>query len=230
MKRCLPLLTLLSLSTAALAEEAAYNRVEFQVDATQAAANDQINATLSIELNNGDPAVLADTIAKTLNAATSAATAYLTVHLASGNRQTWPIYTEDGKQPNKLLGWRSHAELQLDSSDFKAASALMAKLQGNMQVSGVSFSVSDAARRQIESALSQQAIAAFRSRAQEIQQAWGAKSYRLVTMNINTGNAAPPRPMMMLAMAKDAGPAQENFSGGNSTITVTVNGTIELVP
>ena len=228
------LLTAALLAAPAFADEPApiYNHVDFQVDVAQQTANDQLNATLSTELNDADPAVLAQQLSEAINDAQKKAAAFPTVKVSTGNQQTWPVYSEGLTSSNKLKGWRGHAELRLETKDFKAAGQLIALLQSRLQLNGISFSVADNTRRSIEGQLSQQAIAAFRARAELIRDAWNAKSYRMVSMNINSaGNNQGMRPMFMVksAMASASAPAQD-FSGGDTPLTVTVSGTIELQP
>ena len=76
-----------------------------------------------------------------------------------------------------------------------------------------------------------EASRAFQQQAKNLTRAWNARGYRVVTVNLNTGNNYP-RPMYgsmnMKAEAADASVPSQSFESGNSTISVTANGTIEL--
>ena len=90
-----------------------------------------------------------------------------------------------------------------------------------------------ATRRELENQLIEQAVQAFRLRADRIRLAWNAKSYKLVQMNLGTANQPSPQPLYNMRAAKmemtaDA-PAAE-YSGGESRLNVQVSGSIELAP
>ena len=76
-----------------------------------------------------------------------------------------------------------------------------------------------------------EASRAFQQQAKSLTRAWNARGYRVVNVNLNTGSNYP-RPMysamsMKSGMADESVPSQ-SFESGNSTISVTANGTIEL--
>lgn len=232
MKR-LALLSALLLAAPAFADTPlTYNRVDFQSEISREIPNDQLNATLSIELSDKDPAKLARDLTAAMNEALKKAKSYSTVKASTGNQQTWPIY---GKAvisgANKLESWRGRAELKLETRDFKAAGELISQLQDKLQLAGINFSVAESTRRELENTLSSEAIANFRGKADKIRDAWSAKSYRLVNMSLGTAGDAPMyRPVMMKAAMADgaeAAPAQD-FAGGTARLTINVSGTIEL--
>lgn len=208
------------------------SHVDFQVDVAQTTANDQLTARLGTDVSDPDPAVVAQKLTEVINHALKVGAGYPTVKLTSGNQQSWPVYGS-GSNSTRLQGWRGRAELRLESQDFKAAGQLIAQLQGQLQLGGLDFSVADKTRRSVEGQLSQQAIAAFRTRADLIREAWNAKGYRLVTMNISSsdgGQVVRPLFMARSAMATPAAAPAEDFSGGDTQLTVHVSGTIELEP
>ena len=94
----------------------------------------------------------------------------------------------------------------------------------------LNFGVSEAKQDAIEKQLMLKASQSFQTQANSLAQAWNADGYRVVSVNLNAGNRYIPRPMIGYAkmeMASDA--TAPNFEAGNSTVTVTANGTIELV-
>lgn len=228
----LPLLLLAAAPLLAVGDTApvTYERVEFVTEVARVVANDQMNATLSVELSDRDPARLSQQIAILLNDAMKKAAAFPAVKASTGNQNTWPVY---GPASNKLDGWRGRAEVRLEAKDFKAASELIARLQEKMQLSSLSFSVSPDTRRKVEDGLTAEAIAAFRGRADNIRSAWGAKGYRLVYMNLGATGAPPPFQPMMRAMktmdALESAPAQD-MAGGETRLVVNAAGSIELQP
>lgn len=229
------LVSTLLFSTMAMADPApTFDRVDFQTEVSREIPNDQMNAVLSIELNDKDPAKLARDLATAMNDALKKAKAFPAVKASSGNQQTWPIY---GKTTlgngTRLDGWRGRAQLKLESRDFQATGELIAQLQNSLQLNGVTFTVADSTRRELENTLTSAAITSFRTRADKIRESWSAKSYRLVNMNLGAaGGGGSYQPMMMAkAMrSEDAAVPAQDFAGGDTRLTVSVSGTIELQP
>jgi len=217
-----------SLSTHAADAPPEHRIISLQADTSRDVQNDEMQATLYSELTNNNPTTLARDTTQVINRAMELAKAYPNVKVNSGAQSTYPIYSDK----NKLTGWRSRAEVQLKTTDFKAGSELIAQLQTNMQLEGVNFSVSAKQRQSVEDELLTEVSKNFRARAQILQNAWGATRYDLVSLNINTSNDEPrPYPMMMRAAkfeAADAAVPAQTLQSGNSKIRVTAEGNIQL--
>jgi len=226
MLRIALLLCLLSLHGWAHAENEPYNRVDFQVGAAREVANDLLVAGMSIGVQDKQPARVAQQINSALNEALKKAAAFGNVKVSSGGQNTYPVY---GKN-NQVDAWRGHAEIRLESRDFKAAGELIMQLQSTLQLNGLNFALAPDTRTQNESGLIADAIKAFQTRADAIRTAFGAHSYKTVHFSINSG--MPPiyaQKMLRAApMTADTAIPQPEFSGGDTRMTVQVSGTIEL--
>jgi len=136
------------------------------------------------------------------------------------------LYVEkSNKQPVEL------AAQIIESTDFKAASQLIAELQQNFQTESINFTVSEAKRKKIENELMLEASKNFQQRAQSLAQAWNKAGYQLVNMNINTNNSGyPPVPRMAMAKAAYAEAAipDQEMAAGESKMTVSANGSIQF--
>lgn len=204
-----------------------YNLVHLQAEASRDISNDQMQIVMYIEKNNKQPAKLATEINTLMNQALQTARQFPSVKVETGSQSTSPIYDADNR---KLKEWRGRAQINLSSTDIKAASQLMADLQQNFQTQSVQFSVSEAKRQKIENELMIEASKNFQQRAKMISQAWNKSNYDLVSLNMNgnTYNTQPmPRVAMMKAAMADAVPEQE-MAAGESKMTVTANGSIQL--
>ena len=203
-----------------------YNTVELQAEANREVLNDTLNASLYVEAGDADAAKVADVLNRATNDALKAAAGFKAVRARSGGNNTYPVYDRN----QRLTGWRGRTEIRLESRDFQAASALIAKLQAGMQLSSLSFNVSRELRTNTENELIAEAVKAFRARADIARQALGGKSYKLHRVAINTsGSVPPPRPMLrMSAAAASADVTAPQLEGGLSTVTVSVSGTVEV--
>lgn len=225
------LLTTTVLSSSIFAQPAEtlnYNVLNIQADATRQVSNDEMHAVLFIEKSNKQPAELSSQINQLMNQALSLAKKYPQVKIETGSQTTYPVYDNDS---TKLKEWRGRAEVNIESTDFKAASQLVAELQQNFQTQSVNFTVSDAQRNKVENELMIEASKNFQQRAQLLTQAWNKSGYNLVNLNLNTSSSYPQPVMMRSSMAKFASAEAndgQNVAAGQSKITVSANGAIQF--
>ncbi|MDA8110803.1 MAG: SIMPL domain-containing protein [Betaproteobacteria bacterium] len=216
----LAILLLAPLAAAAqVAREPLFNLVSLSAQAESEVPNDTLVALLAVEAEGADPAQLADDVNRSMHKALALARGVAGVKLRSGAYQTSPVYDKA-----RIVRWRVRQELRLESSDFAAASALIGKLQSILTVASVSLSVSPQARHRAENALIEEALAAFRQRAQLVREALKAKGYRIRDLQVSSGAPAPRVYGALRGMAASV-PA---FEPGTSQISVSVSGTIQL--
>ena len=212
----------------AWAEETSGTLVRLQAQSQREVANDLMEAVMSSEQENRDAAVAADTVNKALQEAKSAVAKFPNIKLSSGQYHSYPVYHK-----TDIIKWRVRGEIKLEGRDFEAMARVIALLQSRLQLNGVNFGVSLAARRSAENELINEAIAAFRERASLVQRALGGSVYMIKEININTGGAArPPIPLRMKAMTqslREDAVAEPVTQPGTSEITVSAEGSI-LIP
>ncbi len=228
MNRLILILLLLLLPPAGIAVAAgaadseAMNRIEFQVRAEREAANDLSQATLVVESEHADPARLAADINETMAWALEQVRTATEVKARSGDYRTWPVYNQ-----RRITNWRATQELTLESARTEQLNTLVGKLQDRLQVRGMNYTVSPGQRRELEEALTGEALDRFRQRAGAIAERLGASSYDIVLLQVHDGGAQPPSPLMARTMSlpEDAAIASEP---GTSRLGVTVNAVIAL--
>ncbi len=218
--------TALAVAGAAQAEPLNYDVINLDASARAEVANDLLMATLYVEKTNSDASKLAAEVNRTLNQAVRLVHEFPGVKIETGAQSTWPVY--DAK--NRLTGWRTRAELRVESKDFDAASRAIAKMEGNLQLSGIHFVLAPDTATATENRLIDSALKAFEARADIVARSMGARAWRAVNLNVNAGNNRPPMPVMRaMAMKADAVEvAPQEFAGGDSEIVVNVNGAIQL--
>ncbi|MFZ5723842.1 MAG: SIMPL domain-containing protein [Pseudomonadota bacterium] len=204
-----------------------YDLVSLQAEARNEVPNDLLVANLFVEMTMNDATKLAAEINRIINAGVRLVHDFPGVKIESGQQSTWPVY--DAK--NKLTGWRTRAELRVESKDFDAASRAIAKMQGSMQLAGMNFVLSPDTADNTNNRLIDSALKAFRTRADIVAKSLGAAGWRPVNLNIGTGSVQPPMPVYSMRAkemyAADAVAPQE-VAGGSTDIVVNVNGTIQL--
>lgn len=200
--------------------------IDLSAEATLPAANDLVRATVYAEANGSDPAELARRVNQDISEALRLIRSQTGIIVKSGQQQTYPVYGNN----RRIESWRMHSELQLESKDTAALSALLGRLQQmKLALGQVSQLPSDATRRAVEEAATQEAIKAFERRAGVIASTLG-KSYRIKQMSVQQAGQQMPvmamRASRAVMMAADAAPAP--LETGESTLSVNISGQIEL--
>ena len=197
--------------------------IDFRVDVARSVPNDLGRATAHAEISGTDAADVARRVNAAIAAGLAAAKAQPGVTVKTGNSHTYPIY---GKGSRNIESWRMRSEIVLESRDAAALSTLLGKLQAQLAVSQVGFVPAPETRRAAEDEAALEAIAAFQAKAARYAAAL-KKPYSIRSMNIG-GGAHLPQPMFRGAMmAAEAAPMP--VEAGESNVTVTINGQIELV-
>jgi predicted secreted protein len=213
------------LQAASPAADLNYNLIDFSVQARREVGNDLMQATLFAESVGSNPGELAAAVNKHVAAAVAQAKAAPGVTVESGNYHSWATY-QKGKQD----GWRTRAELRLESRDFAVLAGLIGKLQaGDVQLAGMQFLISPALRSQVEAELTKEALAAFQARADLVRQSLAAQASKIVTLHLDSQTPQIPRPMFrakaMAAMEEAVAPPAE---AGTSEIVITASGTVQV--
>ncbi|MCO6414039.1 MAG: SIMPL domain-containing protein [Thiogranum sp.] len=212
-------------AAAATEDKEVKNRVSFQVDAGRDVENDWLVAVLNVTAEDKQPAIVADTINKTMTWALQQAKGSDKVKVRGGSYQTYPVYDD-----RKIVRWRGQQELYLESGAVNELTQLIGVLQSRMQMQSLQFSVSPEVRSRVEEQLVEQVLAAWQKRADVIARALDSKGYELLDVAIHTGGGpvfpARVEAMSMKARADVSAPALES---GTSRLTVQASGSIRLL-
>jgi len=190
--------------------------------------NDRLTATLAVQVEGDDPAVLAQRLDETMGAALAIVEPVETLQVATRDYRIAPEYDERGQRTPR---WRGSQQLELQTGDIEAAAAAIGRLQQNLQVQGMRFSVAPETLAKASDRLIVEALQRFEARAALIARTLGAASHRVVDADVSTGEtmgpAAAPRMSMRSADGR-AHPSAPALSGGTSEVSVSVRGRIEL--
>lgn len=220
--------SLLALAQLAQAHETPepYPRATLSAQASTEIQQDTVQVTLATEISGATQQQVSDQLNVQLDAAMKQAKGHHDIQVSSGSYRIWPASDRDGK----IAEWRGRAEILLKSQDFNAASQLAAQMSPHLPIDGLVFSVSRELRATEEQKLMQQAVQAFRDRAQALTQALGFAGYHLYSLDLGGSGevlySAAPRMMGAMAADKIAAP----LAPGEQTISVSVQGVIVLQP
>lgn len=224
---CLYSASIVFSATASAETAVAEDQVSFQVEVGRDVGNDRMLAILNATAEEKKPADLADRINSTMAWALDQARANKQVTLRSGSYQTYPVYGEN----RKIVRWRGRQELQLESQDVDQLSQLVGTLQSQLQMQSLQFSVSHNRRQQVENELIEQALEAYQARAEIVRKSLGAKTYKLLDINIHSAGRSPVIPMRAEAVStmSRSSVSKPALEQGTSRVDVQVSGKIRLL-
>ncbi|MEC5387658.1 SIMPL domain-containing protein [Uliginosibacterium sp. H3] len=195
-------------------------------DASRSLPNDLAQAQAYVEQTDATPAELAKRVNQRMNEALALVKTYPAIKVKTTNSQTWPVYAP--KTPGRIDAWRMRSSISLKSRDIAALSELLGKLQNLTAVDQVSVGFAPETRAKASDEAMVDALKAFQARAALAAQALG-KRWRIKNINVSQGMA--PQPYLRAAKASmsmaEAAPAP--IEAGEGLITVTINGSVELI-
>jgi len=209
--------------------EPQYDVYSLSSEASAEVPNDLMIATLVVQQEDADPARLAEKVNEAMSWATELLQEYDTLKVSTRDYQTYPRY--DTSQVRRLIGWRATQSLQLETEDFGAAGKAIQTLQERLQVKGIRHMAQESTRRQASDALISEALDAFKARAELVQQNMGATSYKVLDVNIQTGESSAPMftaRAEMADMARSAVSTEPALEAGTSRVNVQVFGRVQL--
>ena len=196
--------------------------VTVSASATITLPNDRMHAWLRAENENASAAAAAADVNARVAKALARIKAVSGVKASTSGYGTNQI-VEKGRAPR----WRVVQTVKLEGTDFPALAALIGKLQDEdgMLLSGMSFALSEEARKEAQDSVTQQAIKAWQQRAQNAATGLGFAAWRPGRVNVQTSDAGRPYPMMARgeSMATAAAPPVA-VEAGTTDVSVTVSG------
>jgi len=202
--------------------------VTVSASATATVPNDRLHAWLRTEADNASAAAASAEV----NARVARVLAKLK-SLPDAQVSTSGYTTQQIVEKGKPARWRVVQTIKVEGGDFAAIGDAVARVQAEdgVLLSGISFGLSDELRRRTQDAITQQAIAAWRARAQSAAQGFGAAAWRPGRIAIQTGDGGRPYPMMARAEVQmAAAPAPVPLEAGSTDVTVSVSGEAILDP
>lgn len=202
--------------------------VNLSTSASTEVEKDWISVTLSTQREGGEAAPLQTALKQALDAALQVARPAARpgqIELRAGNFSIHPRYTGKG-QTN---GWQGSTELVIEGRDMATIAELTGRIR-TLTISRVVYSLSREQRQKAEADVTAQAIASYRQRAGEVARLFGYASYTLREVQLSS-NGGPefPQPREMRAMSAMAADQPLPIEAGKATVTVRVDGSIQLL-
>ena len=196
--------------------------VTVTASATATVINDRLQAWMRAEAENTSASAAASQVNATIAKALAEAKGYPSIKVATAGYSTQQVSDKVRAQR-----WRVVQTISLDASDFTSAAALISRLQDDhaLLLSGMGFSLAEKTRRDAEDSVTQQALKAWQTRAQQAAQGLGFATWRPGHVTVQMSDSGRLYPMARAqALTGPAGGAPVAMEGGTTDVTVTVSG------
>lgn len=207
------------------------NVLGLAAQATAEVPQDLLAITLSVTREGPDAAQVQNQLRQVLEAALNEARKAQRpgqLDPRTGQFSLYPRYAPKGG----ITGWQGTAELVLEGRDMPAISQLAGRING-MTVARVGYGLSREAREKVEGEVAAQAIQRFKARAEDYARQFGFAGYSLREVTIGQADAMPPPQQPMFRRTAVSAAASDEplpVEAGKASVTVTVNGSIQLSP
>ena len=202
--------------------------ISLQATASTEVTQDLLSVRFSTTREGQDAATVQSQLKQALDAALAEAKKVAKpgdVDVRTGNFALYPRYAPKGG----ITGWQGSAELIVEGKDMAAIGALTGRIK-TLNIAGTGYGLSRELREKLESDVTAQAIARYRAKAADYAKLFGYGSYVIREVNVGASEPGSPPMPMMRAKAMSMASADESLpvEAGKATITVNVNGTVQL--
>jgi len=139
MKRLRTLLALLAamacLNPVYAQDEATYDRIDLNANASAEVENDMLIAVVFAEVEDNDQADAAAAVNESIAWAASRAREETEIDIQTSNYNTRPVYANG----RRIVGWVARQSLQLESTDAEALSKLLGELQQRVAIQSTAY-------------------------------------------------------------------------------------------
>lgn len=206
------------------------NVVMLSASATVEVPKDQLTVVFSTTREGSDAAAVQGQLKQALDAALvearKAARPGL-LDVQTGNFSLYPRYAPKGGSN----GWQGTAELVVDGKDMPAISQLAGRIQ-TLTIARTSFGLSREGREKVEAEVTAQAIARFKTKAEQVARQFGFGGWSLREVQVQGSDMSPGPPVMRAQAMRSPGAADEALpvEAGKAAVTATVSGSVQLSP
>ena len=219
-----------SISSAAFAADLAAPSgvVALTATASTDVTRDMLTITLMTNRDGADASAVQSSLKQAVESALSEARSVSRpgqIDVRTGNFSLSPRYSPK----NAISGWQGSAEVVLEGRDLPGLSQLAGRIQ-SMSIARVSQGLSREQREKAEAAALSQAISRYRAQAAEVTKQFGYSSYVVREVSVST-NDPGSNPVPMFAVARSMAvqnDAPMPIEAGQTSVTVTVNGTVQM--
>jgi len=190
--------------------------------------HDLIAITLSTTHEGSDAAAVQSQLRQAIDAALTEARKAQKPGQLDVRTGAFSLSPRYGNKGSVISGWVGQAELVLEGRDMTAAAQLAGRLS-TLSVARVAYSLARETRERAEAEVAAQAIAKFRARAADYAKQFGFAGYAVRQVNVGTSEpGVVPVPRVRGMAAATSGDEAIPVEAGKATVTVNVNGSVQM--
>jgi len=188
---------------------------------------DVISMTLAASRDGSDASAVQAQLRQAIDAALTEARRAQRPGQLDVRTGTFSLTPRYGNRGAQITGWVGSGEVVLEGRDMAGIAQLAGRL-GTVTVARVGYTLSRETRERVESDAVSQAIARFRSRAGDYAKQFGFNGYSVREVNVGTADPVMQPMMSRRMVASEASDAPIPVEAGKATVTVNVNGSVQM--
>jgi predicted secreted protein len=205
------------------------NVIGLSASASVEVTKDLLSVTLSTSRDGTDAAMVQAALKQALDAALAEAKKVAKpgqIEVQTGNFSLFPRYSPKGG----ITGWQGTAEMGIEGRDIPGIAQLTGRIN-TMTIARVGTGLSREQREKVEGEVAAQAIARYRAKAADYAKQFGFSGYTVREVNVNGNEPVAYASAPMMRMNAKASDSAESLPVelGKGTVTVNVNGTVQLM-
>lgn len=223
---CAYVLFVASASAQSNGPEQLFDQYRLHAHAEAEVVNDLLSVELLVQGQDKNSSSLANRINADMQWALNELKKHATVKSRTRNYRTWPQYERNNR---RIVGWNASQSLLIETEDFEAGREAIQMLQQKLQVTNMQMRPKVETRTAMEDSLINEALNRFKARAEIVQLNMGAADFRIIDIDINTGQQGGvyEREYFDQAVRTEAQSAPA-IQSGTSTVRVQIHGRIQL--
>ncbi|MDG6779164.1 SIMPL domain-containing protein [Thiomicrorhabdus sp. zzn3] len=200
------------------------HRVHFSISNSQKVANNTADITLQAIAQGPNAQSVMQQINQQMQAAIKSLRLNDEVVTQTSSYQVYPVHNKQ----RIITHWKGQQSLTLTTQNLPGLPTLLENVEPHLSYQSLHFRVSDARQQQVRQQLISKALQHYQQQAKRIAESFATSQYRFVDTRIHFGaNNIPRQPMLARSYAETAS-APPVMEGGESTITVVVEGELAL--
>jgi predicted secreted protein len=190
--------------------------------------HDVMAMTLSTTLEGIDAAAVQSQLRQAVDAALAEARKAQRPGQLEVRTGAFSLLPRYGSKASVITGWVGQGELVLEGRDMSAIAQLAGRLT-TLTVARVGYSLSRETRERVEAEVAAQAIAKFLARAADYAKQFGFSGYAVRQVNVGTSELGIVQPLPRVrAMAAVSGDEAIPVEAGKATVTISINGSVQM--
>lgn len=214
-----------STASRATMAQAEFPQLTLSADAWREVVQDRVAVTLYASHDADQPAQAQARVNERLGPVLERLRKQADLEVESAGYRTDPVWKD-----SKITGWRARGAIRITAAPSETFNALIGELSTSLNVESIAHFLSREARTSVERALIDDAVGAFRAKADAAAAALGFSGWRLHAVSLGDSGGGHPEPMprMMMARAAADSAAPAPIAEGRTTVSVTVSGSVVL--